>query len=83
MDLTCLSVLFCISHHKCEEGCAEGASDVLHDLGKGHGFVYARNGEREVLHHGAHHAILVRCLKKKIIVDTGKLKSASLEHVKN
>lgn len=42
-------------------GCAEGGRDVLHDFGKGHGLVYAGNGERKVLHHGAHHAILIRC----------------------
>ena len=69
MDLTCLSVCFLFSlqgHHVCEEkGYAEGSRDVLHDLGKGHGFVYTGDGERQVLHHGAHHAILVRCPKKK------------------
>jgi hypothetical protein len=65
-----------------EEGCAEGSRDVLHDLGKRHGFVYTRNGESEVLHHGAHHAILVRCSKKeKKIVDACKLESDALEHV--
>lgn len=67
MDLTCLPVFYTpvrpLSVQRKEGGGgAGGGRDVLHDLGKGHGFVYAGNGEREVLHHGAHHAILVRCL---------------------
>ena len=66
-----------------KEGCAEGSRDVLHDLGKGHGFIHTRNGEREVLHHGAHHAILVRCSKiKRKIDDACKLEFDALEHVK-
>jgi hypothetical protein len=34
--------------------------DRLHDFGKGHGFVYTGNGKGKVLHHGAHHAVVVR-----------------------
>lgn len=30
--------------------------DMLHDLGKAHGFVYSRNRKCEVLHHGRHGA---------------------------
>ena len=36
-------------------------NDVLHDLGKGHRFVYTGDGESEILHQGAHHAVLIRC----------------------
>ena len=42
-------------------------ADALHYLGKGHGFVYAGNGEREILHHGSHHAVLIRCDKTKAV----------------
>jgi len=41
------------------------ATDALHYLGKGHGFVYAGNGEREILHHGSHHTVLIRCDKER------------------
>ena len=91
IDLTCLSVLFLFIFSIwfaitskatiCAKkgGCAEGGRDVLHDLGKGHGLIYTRNGEREVLHHSAHHAILVRCFKKKEkIDDTCELESDAL-----
>jgi hypothetical protein len=69
MDLTCLSGFIYAGQRVQSKGCAEGSRDVLHDLGKGHGLVYARNGKRKVLHHGAHHAIIVRCLngEEKIV----------------
>lgn len=35
--------------------------DVLHDLRERHRLVDARDREREVLHHAAHHALVVRC----------------------
>jgi len=39
-------------------------TDALHYLGKGHGLVYARNGKREILHHGPHHTVLIRCARE-------------------
>lgn len=52
--------------------------DVLHDLGKAHSFVDTRNSKRKVLHHPAHHSVLVGWVSSELCERIGKSVSLTL-----